>query len=326
MINIGIVGTGKIATEMLPVLKEMEQINVYALCGTKRSEEKVKTLARDFMIPNWFTDLDELCELKELDAIYIAVPNNLHFELAKRALQNSKNVFLEKPFTLTFQEAKELIEIAKDNHCVILEAISNQYLPMFEELQKALPLVGDIKYVEMNFSQYSSRFDQFMAGEYFPVFDRKAGGGALYDINIYNLHMAVGLFGMPKDFSYVKNEIRDVDTSGVATLVYDNFVCSCVGAKDSQGPNHLLIQGTKGYLLVEAPTNTLQAPLKFYDVSSKETQILFEPDSSVHRMTYEFAAVDRLFMERDLKECERRQEETLFVCDLVERIYESTGI
>ncbi len=323
MTKIAVVGTGKIAKEMLPVFANMKEIQVVAICGTKRSQAVVEALQEEYQIPRAYTALEELLTAEQTksdkcDAIYLAVPNHLHYPLARASLEAGYHIFVEKPFTLRYEEAKELVELARQKQLFILEAISNQYLPMFEQMKKSLSLVGEIRLVEMNFSQYSSRYDDFLEGEYFPVFDPAIGGGALYDINIYNLHLAIGLFGAPESAEYDANYVREVDTSGVIKLKYPGFLCHLMGAKDCQGPSGVLIQGTKGYLRLEASTNKLDGTLTFYDVKTKSISVLYEPDTTVHRMVYEFLEFDRILANQNWDESYLQNEKSLEVMKTLE--------
>lgn len=74
-----------------------------------------------------------------------------------------------------------------------MEAITNQYLANFTAIKEALSDIGDVKIVNINYSQYSSRYDAFKRGEIAPAFNPEMGGGALRDLNVYNIHLLVGL-------------------------------------------------------------------------------------------------------------------------------------
>ncbi len=318
--KIGIVGTGMIVHEILPVLYKMPEIELHLICGTKKSEGTVKELADEYKINASFTDFDLMLsskESKELDALYIAVPNDLHYELAKKALESGKNVMLEKPFVLEYKKALELKELAEKKGVILLEAISNQYLDAYKKIKEALSMLGEITYAEANFSQYSSRYDRFMAGEYFKVFDKAAGGGALTDINIYNIHIMAGLFGMPKAVNYCPRNIKDVDVSGLLILKYDNFIASCIGAKDSQGSSGILIQGTKGYLETKAATNVLNAAINIVLRDGNKKEIIPEGADN-HRMMAEFREFARIVENKDQKEAIGRINESLIAVKILE--------
>jgi predicted dehydrogenase len=103
-----------------------------------------------------------------------------------------------------------------------------------------------VRIVQMNFSQYSRRYDQFKLGNILPVFDPKQSGGALMDLNVYNIHFVLGLFGKPKCIRYQANIRQGIDTSGILTMEYPDFQCVCVAAKDCGAPASINIQGDAG--------------------------------------------------------------------------------
>lgn len=328
MIKLAVTGTGKLVKEILPVLQEMKEIEVAVLCGTKRSEETVKQLCAQYEIPEGFTDYSRMLnseEMKDIDAVYLAVPNDMHYSMAKAALSAGMNIFLEKPFTSNEREAQELIDLARKKKLFLVEAISNQYLPVYETVRGLLPKLGEIRAVNCNFSQYSSRYDRFLAGEYFRVFDPERSGGALMDLNCYNLHFAAGLFGEPSKVVYHANMNRGTDTSGIVHLLYPDFQCLCTGAKDSEAPGELLIQGTKGYLLLQTKSNALEGPIVLYQNKDKKTKVI-ETKKEKHRMIPEFQVFARMLEKRDYEQCLKRQEETLLVIRIMDQARKSAGI
>lgn len=318
-LRLAVIGTGMLVNEILPHLYNMKEIDLKILCGTARSAEIVKELQNKYEIPCSFTDYGEMLEshsLQEVDVIYLAVPNHLHYDMALAALEHGKHVFLEKPFVTTLTQAEHLVSAARERRLFLLEAISNQYFPVYDKIRSLLPLLGDIKYVDCNYSQYSSRFDRFLAGEYFRVFDPACDGGALMDLNVYNLHLAAGLFGAPRSVSYYPNIMRGVDTSGVLHLAYPGFHCTCTAAKDSPGPSRFLIQGTRGYLQVTAPANSMNGPLEFYQLADKQITT-FEFPQEAHRMIPEFRALAEMISRDDYDQCLARQDESLIVCRML---------
>src|SRR5699024_5608849 len=102
---------------------------------------------------------------EEIDFVYIASPNSLHFEQAKLALEHGKNVICEKPFTSTVKEAEKLISLAKEKGLMLFEAITTIHLPNYQAIKAQLSQVGTLKVVHCNYSQYSSRYTKLIQGE-----------------------------------------------------------------------------------------------------------------------------------------------------------------
>lgn len=111
--RLGILGAGKIVTEALPVLATIPNIELAAIFATPHSQEKLAKFQTEYQIDKYYTDLDKLLADDHIDTVYVALPNSLHFEFAKRSLLAGKNVISEKPFVPTAAELLELRVIAQ---------------------------------------------------------------------------------------------------------------------------------------------------------------------------------------------------------------------
>lgn len=216
---------------------------------------------------------------------------------------------------MNLAELKELAELAQTKQLILLEAITNQYMMNYQKIKEAVPTLGEIKVIECNYSQYSSRYDAFKAGEVLPAFNPKFGGGALMDINIYNIHFVVGLLGAPSSVKYLANIEKDIDTSGILILNYPDTKVVCIGAKDSTATIRSTIQGTKGSVIVNGATNVLDN----FDIESKAGIENFDFKQNSHRMYEEFKAFQRIIAEKDLKEAALRLQHSEEVLRVVEQ-------
>lgn len=181
-----IAGAGFIVSDFLPIAKDIENLELVGIAGVESDLAQMQKYQADYGIKQVYTDYDEALARTSADTVYVAVPNFLHYLFAKKALFAGKNVICEKPFTVKYQEFKELRQLAEEKHLVLVEAITNQYLSNYQALKDELADLGAVKIVSMNYSQYSHRYDAFKEGKVLPVFDPKKGGGALMDLNIYN--------------------------------------------------------------------------------------------------------------------------------------------
>ena len=251
--KLGIVGSGKIVQEFLPWLASSPAFEVAALCSTQRSAGKAAALCAQYGVPLHVTDYSQL--LAAVDVVYIALPNLLHTAYAKAALEAGRHVIVEKPLAPCASEAAALSALAHRKGCFLFEAVTTQYLENYRKLRQLLPRVGQVKLVQCNFSQYSSRYDAFCAGQTAPVFDPQQAGGALMDLAVYNVSYIVGLFGEPQQVHYAANVEKGIDTSGILTMDYRSFKAVSIAAKDCAAPPRYVIQGTRGYLLQKSTAN-----------------------------------------------------------------------
>ncbi|MCK1159514.1 Gfo/Idh/MocA family oxidoreductase [Streptococcus uberis] len=310
-----VVGTGKIVEEALPIITATNGIQVQALVSTPRSQEKAKALADHYQIQDLYTDLEEALTNPNTDTVYVATPNHLHYEMTKAALLAGKHVICEKPFTLKETQAQELAEIAKRKQLILLEAITNLYLENFAVLKEELANLGDIKIVDCNYSQYSSRYDAFKEGVIAPAFDPEKGGGALRDLNIYNIHLVVALFGLPKTVNYLPNMERGVDTSGILLMDYLDFKVVCIAAKDCSAEVRTTIQGNRGSLIIAGESNTL--PQVQVTENGIEPRVI-NKNGSEHRMAAEFRVFQAIIDERDFERAQEALDHSLKVMKVLD--------
>ena len=308
--NLGIVGAGMIVKDFLSFTHELPEIKLEAIVA--RNIENLKNLQNIYNIKEIFTDLDECLSSPSIDTIYVAVPNNLHYLVAKKALEAGKNVICEKPFTLNYHETVELFELAESKNLILIEAITNQYLPNYLEIKENLSQIGNIRLVECNFSQLSSRYEAFKKGIIVPVFDKNQGGGVLGDLNIYNIHFVVGLFGAPKNSEYYPNIVREVDTSGILILEYDEFKVVCIAAKDTYNNSYANIQGDKGLIKVIGTLNEVPN----YIIKNNEVEMKVNKNIHKHRMYSEFKKFIDVINNNDFDFMKKQKEHSLAVMEI----------
>ncbi len=131
---------------------------------------------------------------KEIEFIYIALPNSLHYEYTLKSIKIWEECYKRKAIYINNRRGRNINKNCKKKKKLFLfEAITTIHLPNYIKVKESLSKIGKIKLVQCNYSQYSSRYDRFLKGEFANVFTTKFSGGALYDINIYNLHFVTGL-------------------------------------------------------------------------------------------------------------------------------------
>jgi predicted dehydrogenase len=315
--KIGVVGNGMIVGMFLQDAAIVEGAEICALCVRPHSLEKGQKIAEEYHIPLVETDYEQFLKNPEIETVYVGIANLVHYEYAKKALEAGKHVILEKPFTVNGEEARTLSALAKENNLFIWEAFIIPYLPSYAVVKNAVEKVGNVKLIQANYSKISSRYAQYLSGVILPAFDLALAGGALYDLNIYNLHFTVSLFGKPKAAHYYATKgYNGVDTSGIAVLEYDDFNAVCCAGKDSTSPSGFVIQGDAGTLRGEGSVSTL-SKICFSDKNGETT--LAEFDGKI-KLSYELAEFIRQFEAKDFASCYTMLDHSVAVAEVVDEL------
>ncbi|MGQ5708240.1 Gfo/Idh/MocA family protein [Lactobacillus sp. PSON] len=312
--KLGIIGSGKIVHDFLTTADKINGLSLAAISTTKRSSTIGQELAQKYHISKAYTSNRDLFNDENVDTVYVAVPNSLHYIIAKQALEAGKNVICEKPFVSTTTEARELKEIADAHNVIIVEAITNIHLENFKHIKEDLKKIAPVHILSLNYTQYSSRYDDFLKGKIAPVFDPKKDGGALKDLNIYNIHLAVGLFKNPKAVQYYPNMQRGIDTSGILNLAYQGMQASLIASKDSYTSPRSFIEGEKGSIFFDGSPGELNN----YSLELRGQNVQeYNFNKYDHRMASEFNDFVEVIDKHDTKQADEWFEHSVQVLDIL---------
>ncbi|MDR2663619.1 MAG: Gfo/Idh/MocA family oxidoreductase [Treponema sp.] len=255
--KIGTVGTNFIVDTFIEAVRKTGKAEI-AACYS-RQPETAAGFAKKNGVPKSYTERDAFLQDRDLDCIYVAAPNALHYAWARDALTAGRSVICEKPFVSNAAELEDLAALAKEKGLFLFEALTVPHLPNFRLIREKLSALGPVRFVQLNFSQYSSRYDAFLAGKNPNLFSPDFSGGALMDLNYYNLCFMLRLFGEPGELRYFVNKAENgIDISGLLVLRYGGFIASAAATKDSDGSNFVQIQGEKGYIVSRSTASNLR--------------------------------------------------------------------
>jgi predicted dehydrogenase len=186
-LRIGLLSTARInALGIILPAKKRQDVTVTAVAS--RSGKKVHDYAKKYNILQIFDNYEDLILCDQIDAVYISLPNILHFPFAKKCLEHKKHVLCEKPATLYVSELEQLEEIANKNNCFFLDAMHYYLYPTLQMVVKDL-------------QQYKSKIQYIEAFLGFPMpplgdirLNADLGGGAHNHLLCYATHFMIWLF------------------------------------------------------------------------------------------------------------------------------------
>ncbi len=261
MIKVGIVGTNFISDMFMYGAKDIAEIKVTAV--TSGHKENAIKFAQKYHIETIYDSLDEMLEKREVDCVYLAVPNHLHYEMSKQCILSHMPVITEKPFVPTIRQAKELFSLAKQENVLIHDAIVPLYSKQLDVVKAYLPKIGRMKQVIISFSKYSSRYDAYREGKNPTTFRKEMCNGCWMDLGIYCIAAMIGLFGKPNSIM-ASSVLLDtgVDGSSTGIFKYDGFDVIIVSSKVSDTEIISEIEGEDGTIYIPYPSRMHMAYYK----------------------------------------------------------------
>jgi predicted dehydrogenase len=181
MIRFGIVGAGRIARKFAEDIQVVNDAKVVAIAS--RSMERAKSFQADFSLEYAFDSYEKMAKSGLIDAVYIATPHNFHKDHSILFLQHKIPVICEKPISVNSTELAEMIQVAKENNTLLMEAMWTRFLPVTKFLLKIIQenKLGKIQHMDISFG-----FDLMKdANEEGRIMNPNLAGGSLLDVGIY---------------------------------------------------------------------------------------------------------------------------------------------
>ena len=239
-----IFGCGKIAKR---IAKGFSYVQSNELVGFgSRDINKAKAYADEFGMP-LYGDYDYLLNNKDIDAIYVATYNLNHYELIKKCLQAHKHVICEKPMLSNIDDNNELFDLAKNNNCLLMEAMKAVFLPINIKVKQMIKdgVIGDVKYMEASFVRGPRHPEDHW------IYDLKTGG-ASKDLGSYCAAIMNYMIDTKPNVIYKYSNNTDIlaDTITEINIDYDGVNGHLLVSNEITGDSSLNIYGTKGYIKV----------------------------------------------------------------------------
>ena len=249
MVNVGIIGTGRIASRFLEESRYVSGINVSAIYNPHL--ESVLWFAKNNNIdidgPVILTD-DSEAFFDAVDAVYIAAPHEMHTEYIRIALNKGKHVLCEKPMGLNKSDIQQMLSVADDKKLVCMEAIKTAYCAGFERILDIVKsgVIGKVRDVEAAFSKIGAAAGREMWGR---------SGGSFTELASYCLLPVMKLLGTDvKDIhTYSVESPLGTDSYTKMMITYEDGVATIKTGLGVKTEGELIVAGDDGYIRVPSP-------------------------------------------------------------------------
>ena len=252
----GVMGTANIARwATIPGMKLAEHCELTAIAG--RSLEKAEKFKSEYGFEKAYGTYEELVIDKDVQAVYIPLPNDIHLKWVKECLKAGKHVICEKPLALNADEATDMYATASECGVHLMEAYAYLHSPYVESLKQDVKsgIIGDIDYVESAFITQGYKEDFRLHKQY--------GGGAMYDLGCYCTTMILSLIDSDPVLVKADAEFSDlgVDLNTCGIIRFENGarasfnVGMIFGEQSNSRFDRLYIHGSKGSIRSEVEYN-----------------------------------------------------------------------
>lgn len=242
--RIGIIGTGRIAERFVPEAKLVSGVNTQGVYNP-HIDSALRFADKWEISP--YGDIEAFFDA--VDMVYIASPHETHYGYIKTALEHGKHVLCEKPMVLRKAQAEELFGYAREKKLVLFEGIKTAYCPGFHKLLgfAGSGTVGTIRNVEACFTKLEKPGTRELTDRVY--------GGSFIELGSYVMLPILKLFGKEFEelrFDTIKAE-NGLDLFARASLRYPTGIATATCGLGVKSEGRLLISGTKGYIVAEAP-------------------------------------------------------------------------
>lgn len=243
----GILGTGGIASTFVTDLQLTD--SGVAIAVGSRSQGSADSFADTFSIQNRHASYESLVADPDVDVVYVATPHPMHHDNAILALRAGKHVLVEKPFTMTADEAREIAGVARQHGLFAMEAMWTRFLPDMAIVRDWLAegVLGEVVTVTADHGQW------FAEDAGFRLFAPELGGGALLDLGVYPVSFASMVLGAPSRIVSISDPaFTGVDAQTSMLFGYDSgaqAVLTCT--LRAKSPTRAAIVGTDGRIELE---------------------------------------------------------------------------
>ena len=245
-----VLATGGIANAFARSIRHVPNATIGAVVS--RSNETARAFAARHGVPFATTDL--AAALQRSDALYVASPHPFHAAAVRAALDADVAVLCEKPLTMTAAEARELAALARERRVFLMEAVWMRFVPAVRRARELIAAgrIGAVRRLCAEFA-INAPFDGPGFGENHRLYAPALGGGALHDLGVYPIHLALSILGAPDDVTAGwKAAPTGVDAEADLRFDYaDGRIAYLTCGFGEAGANLAVIEGERGSIVLD---------------------------------------------------------------------------
>ena len=283
----GIIGLGNIAYEFAKAFNSSDNAQLIALAS--KSKEKLDEFGKNFNIKkeNLFNSYNEIIENNNIDIFYIALTNNLHFDLILKLLEKKRNILVEKPAFLKIEDAEFIFNKKNFKNIFFSEAYMYLYHPQFIEVINTIKSgqIGNLIEMETNFGTnliYKKNFFGFKKTKFDTrkrIFNKELGGGVIFDLGCYTTSMSLMIASLIENIEISNFKLENIqtdylnknlDVNSSAIINFNNRFYSKIKTSFSKKiGNKTIILGDQGQITIEDSWNPKRSILKILGKKNK---------------------------------------------------------
>lgn len=280
----GIIGTNWITDRFIKAAKQHPEFTIGAVYS--RKQETGSAFAAKHGVEKVYTDMKEMFNSGDIEAVYIASPNAFHAQQSILAMEHGIHVLCEKPAVTSVEEMDSVIAASHTHKITYMEAMKSTVTPSFLNLKNNLDKIGPIRRFVFHYNQYSSRYDKYKQGIIENAFKPELGNGAKMDLGVYGIAPVIHLAGAPE--SAIKNNYllsTGADGQGSMILNYGGMEAIIMYSKISDSFMPSEIQGENGVIEIDRISDPKRITIKYRDGETEDLSVAHEFDT----MYYELA-------------------------------------
>ena len=315
----GVLAPGKIAHKFVAGVQALPDAEVVAVGS--RALDRAQAFAAQYRIPRAYGSYEDLAADTEVDAIYVATPNNLHADAAILCLESGRPVLCEKPLAANVEQAAAMVECARANGLFLMEAMWTRFLPIMGVVRQWLDdgRIGELRRLECDFS-FRCAWNPASR-----LLNPELAGGGLLDVGVYALAFTSWVFGGLAERCVSLADVGETgvdEQAGILFLYPRGEMAVVTFGVRTQGQISVRIAGSEGSIEIPCPFYRAQeAVLRVGTVETRERRPF-----QASGYEYEAQEVARCIRAGELESPVVPLEESLMLADFMTRLRLEWGV